>query len=394
MMVMTTLLVLHHHMQVKETKVHNPYRKVNFNTFSRHLSNFHCHTTFSDGFMEPHVIIDKYHAAGFSIIALTDHDTSHKNYVRTLYPWTEFELVWDEVRDGVSKTWPTGGTGGWVTDNNNRGNGLDWENRDPNQLGMLAIEATELTASLGVLPQDVNAYDCGIPEQDSNLSTSVGNIASAGGWAVLVHPGRSGSINTSAIATLKTEHEDTLKAIEVFHRSNAQPTWMNNWDTINRGRDWDKPFYGMGGDDAHLSEQLYEGYNQMYLPELTHEAFMECVDSGAYVFSDQYVKGDFYTSSGFSNVFKDTAGQMENPAPFVTRISRTGKTIKVEALHADTIVWLDDSGNVISETDTVSIDGLTHKFVRCKLDNEIGTTLTQPFGLKEENVTEDALFMV
>ena len=364
-------------MEVKQTLVHNPYRKVNFNTFTRHLCNLHCHTTYSDGYKEPHVRVDEYHDAGFTILALTDHDTSHKNYPRTLYPWTDFELIWDEVRDGVSKTWPTSGTGGWVTDNNNRANGLDWQNRDPNTMGMLAIEGTELTAFNGTHPnqQDLNVYDAGIVAQANNLSDSLTNATSAGGWAVLVHPGTP-NYTVSTIKSLKNNHPSTLKAIEIFHKANPQPQWQNNWDEINRDRDWNKPFYGMGADDAHYSNQLFSGYNQMFLPELNHEGFHECLDNGAWVFSDQPLdKGEVV-------------------APLVTRISRTGKTLTAEATNYTGVNWLDDSGNVISTTTTVSFEGRENKFVRCRFTNAEATTLTQPFGVRVQNVEEDALFMI
>ena len=381
-------------MEVKQTLVHNPYRKVNFNTYTRHLCNLHCHTTYSDGYKEPHVRVDEYHDAGFTILAITDHDTSHKNYPRTLYPWTDFELIWDEVRDGVSKTWPTSGTGGWVTDNNNRGDGNDWENRDPEALGMLAIEATELTAALGTLPrrEDLTAFDCGIPAQATTLFATATNVENAGGWSVLVHPGRSTAEFTPAyILNLKQNHMDSLMAMDVFDRRSDQPFWQNRWDEVNRNLPWDKPLYGMGSDDAHYSEQLFEGYNQVFLPELTKEAFVDAVQNGAYGFSDQWIKGNKF---GPGNWLSTTAGQMENPAPFITRISRGADAIRVDALNADSYSWQDDSGNEIATGNEVSIRGLTHKFVRCLIDNATGTTATQPFGLKEENVEEDALFML
>ena len=45
--------------------------------------NFHTHTTRSDGRLNPHTVVDRYHEHGYSILAITDHN-------EVTWPWTAF----------------------------------------------------------------------------------------------------------------------------------------------------------------------------------------------------------------------------------------------------------------------------------------------------------------
>ena len=69
--------------QSKLATIDNPYKDVNWATFGRHKGNFHTHTTQSDGSMSPGTVIDQYKQLGYSVLALTDHNT-------VTYPWATY----------------------------------------------------------------------------------------------------------------------------------------------------------------------------------------------------------------------------------------------------------------------------------------------------------------
>ncbi|MFW6309228.1 MAG: PHP domain-containing protein, partial [bacterium] len=82
-------------------EINNPYEDVNWENFEQYKSNLHTHTTESDGDSDPAEVIDGYHQLDYSILALTDHNN-------VTWTWESFD-------------------------------------RDPEELGMIAIQANELS---------------------------------------------------------------------------------------------------------------------------------------------------------------------------------------------------------------------------------------------------------
>lgn len=83
------------------TLVYDPYEGIDWSSVQQLRTNLHTHTTQSDGALEPGVTIDKYHDQDYDILAITDHNV-------WTYPWTDF-------------------------------------GRDPQKLGMIAVEGNELS---------------------------------------------------------------------------------------------------------------------------------------------------------------------------------------------------------------------------------------------------------
>jgi hypothetical protein len=69
-----------------EIKINNPYQSINWENAEQHKANFHTHTVRSDGILNPQVVADEYHAMGYSILAITDHN-------EVTYPWTAFSSM-------------------------------------------------------------------------------------------------------------------------------------------------------------------------------------------------------------------------------------------------------------------------------------------------------------
>lgn len=87
----------------------DPYRAVDWGSVRHLRANLHTHTAVSDGALAPHRAVDEYYARGYGALALTDHNA-------VTYPWTAFSAI-----------------------------NASYENRDPADLGMVAIAGNELS---------------------------------------------------------------------------------------------------------------------------------------------------------------------------------------------------------------------------------------------------------
>jgi predicted metal-dependent phosphoesterase TrpH len=130
-----------------EWNIQNRYADVDWRRYQQHKANYHTHTTISDGSGTPQGVIDRYSALGYTILALTDHDTM--GIERTTWPWQAFD-------------------------------------RDPETLGMVAIEGNEISRV-----HHIGSYfnDYGSADVDSEDAV-IKEIGRRGGLAVLFHPGR------------------------------------------------------------------------------------------------------------------------------------------------------------------------------------------------------------
>jgi hypothetical protein len=61
------------------TELTNPYERVDWATYSHYRADLHIHTIQSDGCHHPEEVVRVYHDAGFSILAITDHDSLAPN---------------------------------------------------------------------------------------------------------------------------------------------------------------------------------------------------------------------------------------------------------------------------------------------------------------------------
>jgi len=68
---------------IKDGQIINPYSEINWATVKHYKANFHTHTTQSDGKETVQEVIMRYHAAGYSILAITDHS-------KNTWPWSDY----------------------------------------------------------------------------------------------------------------------------------------------------------------------------------------------------------------------------------------------------------------------------------------------------------------
>ncbi len=343
----------------------NPYEDIDFETTGRALTNLHTHTVYSDGNGLPHDVVDLYHELNYDILAITDHD-------EVTYPWA------------------------FSTVNEN------WEDRDPETLGMLDVLGNELTVTRNEwFPDTVSLFtDYKYQQPDSlernpqafhNTLDELDAIDTS--MMFIAHPGREwktygdypdGEMYSMSWWTelFETYPKESLIGIEVFNRDDRYPDDRGLWDAILTESMPERPVWGLGNDDYH-GDDLSRGIHMSYTTQLMDEPFS---DEGL---KHALANGHFFTSNT-SNVMDD--------APVVSSINvdKDAKTIFIEGEGYDKIEWFHGAEDltynpvVVSEGDTFEYGSFEGNYVRARLivDQEgpdEAITLTQPFGFAPES---------
>lgn len=343
----------------------NAYDGVDWETTNRYKANFHTHTSQSfDTSIPTHEVVDLYHQAGYSILALTDHDFNP-------YPWSLFDLF-----------------------------NPDAESRDHEQLGMLTIPANELSkdnrnswseATGGEFNHHNDFFTGRKGQEFASLRESYAYTQALGGMQLINHPGQYWSLDKTYTAGEKNSPQwhaenfqtySSLIGLEVYNQGNRRPNDRILWDQILEITMPDRPVWGYSNDDTHTREQYFRNYQYMLMPDLTVESLKDAMANGREYFSYEY------TGSG------------EAKAPRINsiKVDDAAKTITIDT-DADDVSWIystdkPSSGTAGSRKSTVvglgkSFDftGYQGRYVRALIKNQYGETCTQPFGFTDAPVS-------
>lgn len=314
--------------------IQNPYAGVDWNRHRQYKANLHTHTTMSDGEAEPGAVIDRYAELGYAILALTDHDTmvpatgsNESGRHRTTWPWEAFD-------------------------------------RDPEALGMLAVEGNEISRV-----HHIGSYfnDYGDPDVLS-ADVALGEIGRRGGLAVLFHPGRYDK-PVKWYADRYRAHPG-LVGIEIFNQGDRYPNDRDRWDSILVAVIDERPVWGFSNDDMHdPATQLGRSWNIMLLPELSTEWVRRAMETGRFLYC--------HAPHGH-----------EGPAPprieSVKVDSRRG-VIHIQATGHERIEWI-SGGALVQRGDSIELSkspGI-EGYVRAVVYARDGVSLvgTQPFRVR------------
>ncbi len=315
-------------------RIQNPYESVDWSTHQQYKANFHTHTTMSDGRERPEQVIDRYSALGYSILALTDHDTIGPGGDRR-HPAKE------------KTTWP------W-----------DAYGRDPEKVGMVAVEGNEISRvhHLGSYFNDYGDADVG------SETVAVEEIGRRGGLAVLFHPGRyKRSVGWYVDMFRNYPH---LVGIEIYNQGDRHPGDRRTWDAILMAVAAERPVWGFSNDDMHDPDsQLGRNWNVLVLPELSSEWVRRAMEEGIffYVFAPQ--------------------GHDGAPPPVIESVtvdSRKG-IISIQASGHERIQWI-SAGTMVHQGDSVDLSNTSgiEGYIRAVIYAAEGGSLvgTQPFSLQ------------
>jgi hypothetical protein len=303
-----------------EWNIQNPYADVDWRRYQQHKANFHTHTTMSDGTGTPQGVIDRYHTLGYTILALTDHDTMSTE--RTTWPWQTFD-------------------------------------RDPKTLGMLAIEGNEISRA-----HHIGSYfnDYGGADVDSEDAV-IQEIGRRGGLAILFHPGRCTKPVEWYVEMYRAYPH--LIGFEIYNQVDRYPHDRKTWDAILTDIVTERPVWGFSNDDMHNPDtQLGRNWNVMLLPELSVEWVRWSIENGAFFFV--HASDDGTTPSTIKSITVD---------------SQQG-IIYIDATGHEIIDWI-SKGRMVHRGDRVNLFELQGLggYIRAEIHSTDGGSIvgTQPF---------------
>lgn len=314
----------------------NPYADVDWERWQQHRANLHTHTTMSDGRLTPAEAIDRYREMGYSVLALTDHDTvgpgtnyEDPNKAETTWPWQRFE-------------------------------------RDPAALGMVAIEGNEISQV-----HHIGSYFTGYGNPEVQSAEQVlDEIGQRGGLAVMFHPGRYDYTAEWYVGLFSRFTH--LVGIEVCNRADQYPWDFGLWDEILQASMPDRPVWGFANDDMHQKEAIGRSWEVLLLPEHTAEQVRKAMITGRFYFSMVY-----------------EAGQ---PAPTIQsiRVDEEAGTITIKADDCQQIYWI-SCGRIVQRGPTFEAKNArgAERYVRAHLRGQYGNTYTQPFRLPLRQTSTD-----
>ncbi|MBN1821710.1 MAG: hypothetical protein JW833_13405 [Prolixibacteraceae bacterium] len=324
----------------KPPQIQNPYESVNWQTYNQYKANLHTHTTRSDGSYSPQWVVDSYKNLGYSILSITDHNAA-------TYPWTDFESLkpsdfsFERLEEGQLE-----------------GSELIYENRDPNYLGMIAIQGCEISS-----PQHLGSYFTDLEQRSDSIEITLNSIKEKNGILMFNHPGKYD--HNVLWYTSYFQSYPQIVGIEVFNQGNRYPNDKQLWDSLLVNLMPERPVWGFSNDDFH-SSGLGRNWNIMLLPELTQDWVREGMTNGLFFF--------VYAPLGHNG--------MEPPKIDSIIVDRSNAVIEITASGYDSIHWI-SHGRIIEKGNIVQLKkSFNGSYIRAEVFGKDGAILgTQPFGV-------------
>ena len=356
--------------------ISNPYEQVNWETYGQYKADFHAHSTNSDGKNTALEMLERYYSAGFSIVAMTDHD-----YLTTSLGSGSGSISTKRANEMVSGIGRSG-------------------------LGMIGM-----TNSIEQSNTDhINSYfvEYNNPP-DSTMTNTLAAVESLGGITHINHPGRyTGGMAGGLIGTAASNNplviQEYVDLFKVYHSCVGMEI-VNKlddesccdrilWDNIlSKIMPDGRSVWGFANGDSHGIDEIGYSYNIMLLPSLSLEETRLAMECGAFYAVSRVSRpdginsilpnGDEMPGSGTST----TLYLLEQPVPGIACIvidQRTG-SITISGTDYDRIEWIAD-GVVIATGERLDLNkynDVTGCYVRAQLKSNTGIAYTQPFGIKE-----------
>ena len=324
--------------------IKNPYEGVDWENHQQYKANFHTHTTRTDGRLNPDTVVDLYHALGYHILAITDHN-------EVTYPWTNFsELDASELsykrKESDPETMPAH---------------FNFQDRNPVVLKMIDIEGNEFSRHhhMGSFFNDLMGT--------TDVTESLEAIAEQDGIVMLNHPGRY-NYPVEWYIDLFLTHEHLI-GLEVYNQGDRYPQDRPKWDSLLTVTMPDRTIWAYSNDDMHTLPHVGRNWNMLILPELSHESVREGMEQGLSYF--------IYAPQGH-----------EGPEPPVIHSILTDNrkgTIEINASRYNAVEWISE-GKIVHNGPTIDLKA-SHaigSYVRAMFYGEGQTVAgTQPFGINK-----------
>lgn len=345
---------------------YNPYDGIEWATVGQYNFQSHAHTDYGshlrhNGDAPPQEVVDFYASEApvtMDIIALTDHQRAADT---TVFPWTEWTELEHIPEDAT------------------------YENRDPEELGVIAIEAMEVEGDDNEFDQmgGFNAGDLAV-EYDGERDIFE-TIDERGGWGWFLHPGKyyddpERDFGESYYREFLTEIEACI-GFEVVNRNNRHPSDERFWDVALAALAPDQLVVGVAADDIHALRPDELTYPISWNVVLLAPAEFDPSDQPA---SRDAVQRAVTAGRTFFATVDDTSADARPPRISAVNVDEEAGEISITADRCDAIEWISD-GEVVGTGAVVDLDSEEiGGYVRARLQHgDEGTLWTQAILLEE-----------
>jgi hypothetical protein len=373
----------------------SPYADVEWDKYGQYKANLHMHTTQSDGKCSVSEAVDHYIKAGFTILAISDHDWNYPKAKKTPYP-----LDPKPANFPANTTWP------WN----------DYGCKSPEELDIVGVEANELTFrhhinsffnDYGVFYKKTGRRFpfAGIVDKDGkevHEDDQLAAIAKKNGLAIMNHPSvyddRSWWMRHSLsfyVDRFKNNPASCLVGMEIGNNSPKNEAFdLGLWDQLLARFMPQRPIWGFCNDDSH-SPKTKQSFNRFVLAENNSANVRKAME-----------KGQFYSCLSTKKI--DYATEKNSLFPTIDNIAvdHAKGTITIDAKNYDEIRWITVPGSlepiadyktsnapfplgqVVGRQTTIDCTSdKIQKYIRAELTRKEGKhthrVFTNPFGVQK-----------
>jgi hypothetical protein len=296
----------------------NPYKDVNWSTFSQNKAALHVHTLQSDGYHMVNEVVRNYQQAGFKILAITDHDKMEPNsqFERGRIDWATFDKVGTPFpKDPKPKNYPFNTTWPWT----------DYGGPDPKEVEMVGIEAAEISF-LHHMNSFFSPYGTGYTA--ANEDEQLSEMSKAGGVVFFNHPSSPAPFSGGGRKSIEWYTErfkkfgpDFLLGIDI---SGGGEFTEGLWDQLLARFMPLRPIWGFCTEDMHrLANSNQAPHSIFVLDKLSSDDVKKAM-----------IAGQFYS----------TRSTQRKPGLYPTvksiKVNFEAGTITIVANNCDTIRWI------------------------------------------------------
>lgn len=217
--------------KLTDFSLHNPYQ-FEGNYYKAQL---HTHTTRSDGKLEPEELVKEYKEAGYTFVAITDHDkiTEYRDFDDN-----SFITITGEEMTQPEPFWPLG-----------------------HHISRLFVK--EVTAK-GALNERLNF------------------TINQGGIVVINHPGTISGLGTQRWMPIELKGLDKFYLIEIVNHFSETEMNIKYWHGLLKHFGPERPIWGIASDDTHRIEDIDKDWIMVKVDEISEEGLKRALKRGSF----------------------------------------------------------------------------------------------------------------
>lgn len=403
--------------QDKDYIITNPYANVDWDSRNAYKTQLHCQTTASDGYQTIKEVIQRYYDLDYDIVAITDHGTINKGW-DTAPDLVDLLRLIKKERTNMAPVEPLSAEEyeAYTTGTAATSEGIV----RTHSTGMLDVpKGIELNMATPIadchLTGYFSDYGQGLAGVFGDYETPSEGVRKAGGISMLSHVGE-------YVYTDKDSEDHVGQKVDEYYVNKFARIFLDNAGSslgmgINSATDahtrCDRILYdqilqktipngvvpwGFTFSDSHNDTSLNDAYTMMLMPELTVEAFRECMENGEFFSVSHFSNG--YELNGMQEIpgyVEEEVNYWSNETPMVTRLTvdEENDKIYVEGKNFNMITWVSDGEVILREEnitdgkavlDLHSADLLNDPelYVRFYLTGKDGICYSQPLTIQKD----------